>query len=93
MFPLDYVKLQEVVSLLLLSASTAFCDKPDSPLFFLPIVSRVLEERLYLRYVEVFRFINKCGRDSGLGWSPIFCLYPKRNSEVRIYAPRLFLTR
>ena len=45
MFPLDYVKLQEVYSALkLLSASTAFCDKPDSvlgravmalPLFFI----------------------------------------------------------
>ena len=52
------------------SVSTGFCDKPDSVLIFLPIVSGVLEERLYLRYVEVFRFINKCGRDSGLGWSP-----------------------
>ena len=49
--------------------------KPVSVLFFLPIVSRILEERLYLRYVEVFRFINKCGRHSGLGWSPYFFVH------------------
>ena len=56
MFPLDYVKLQEVVSLLLLSASTAFCDKPDSvlgravmalPLFFAKLLDLLRNKLKY----------------------------------------------
>lgn len=61
------IKLLSVMQLL---SVTGFC------IIFLSIVSRVLEERLYLRHVEVFRFVNKCGRDSGLGWSPNFLSIP-----------------
>lgn len=52
------IKLLSVMQLL---SATGFC------IIFLSIVSRVLKERLYLRHVEVFRFVNKCRRDSGLG--------------------------
>ena len=57
-----------------------FSQQSDSPLFFLPIVSGVLEERLYLRYVEAFRFINKCGWDSRLSRSPGFSFLKARMS-------------
>ena len=72
--------MQEVYSALLLSvmkllSATGFC------IIFLSIVSRVLKERLYLRHVEVFRFVNKCGRDSGLGWSPIFSPFPIKTAR------------
>ena len=60
----------KVVSVMeLLSAiKTGIC------IIFLLRLCWMLGKSIYLRNVEAFRFINKCGRDSGLGWSLLFYL-------------------
>ena len=55
------IKLLSVMKLL--SALTGIC------IIFLLRLCWMLGKSIYLRNVEAFRFINKCGRDSGLGWS------------------------